>query len=116
MKTVRLLLFLLAGTAVLSAAPRDEIEGLLCYLRKADGAVFIRNGHEHTPLEAETHLRLKWEKQGNRISSAEQFIALCGSRSSITGERYRIRFKDGQLRYTDEVLTEQLQRLRQRSR
>lgn len=116
MKALGLLLFVLAGTVVMSAAPRDEIEGLLRYLRNADGAVFIRNGHEHTALEAEAHLRLKREKQAGRIGSAEQFIALCGSKSSITGQRYRIRFQDGRLRYVDEVLTEQLQTLRQNPR
>ncbi|WP_415909901.1 DUF5329 family protein [Oleiharenicola sp. Vm1] len=115
-------LALLVATLVLplaSAAPaapaHAEIELLLHHLKGLDGAVFLRNGSEHAAGEAESHLRLKWEKQAARIRTAEDFIALCGTKSSLSGERYRIRFKDGRVRDSADVLTEELTRLRRQS-
>lgn len=95
-----------------AATPKTEIEGLLAYLKGLEGAVFIRNGSEHSASEAEAHLRLKWERQADKIATAEDFIALCATRSSMSGERYRIRFQDGTTRFSGEVFTEQLHRQR----
>lgn len=102
--------------AVAAAAPANsEIEALLGYLKALDGAVFIRNGTEHSAVDAEAHLRMKWQKQSDKIKSAEDFIALCGSKSSVSGQRYQIRFKDGQLRYSDDVLAEWLGEIRKKA-
>ncbi|MBE0557375.1 MAG: DUF5329 family protein, partial [Proteobacteria bacterium] len=40
-------------------------------------------------------LRLKYKAAGDRVRTADDFIRLCGSRSSLSGEKYRIRFADG---------------------
>lgn len=104
---------LLGLAAVLRAAePRVEIEGLLTYVQQLDGAVFIRNGSEHTAAEAAAHMRMKWEKQTDKVKSAEDFIALCGTQSLLSGERYRIRFKGGRTRDSAEVLRDKLAELR----
>lgn len=109
-------LVLTAGSPPLPAATvhpvTDEIEALLAYVQHLDGAVFIRNGGEHTPAEAAAHLRMKWEKQAAKVRTAEDFIALCGTKSLTSGERYRIRFKDGAARDSAAVLTERLRKLR----
>ena len=107
-----LLAFLFASSVVSAAQPAAEIEALLGYLKSLEGAVFIRNGSEHTAAEGEAHLRMKWERQAEKIRTAEDFIQLCGSMSSQSGQRYQIRFKDGTLRYSDEVLTKQLGEIR----
>jgi hypothetical protein len=112
MRIVGIIGFLFFASVVLAASSNSEIEALLGYLKGLDGAVFIRNGGEHTAVEAEVHLRMKWQKQSEKIKSAEDFIALCGSKSSMSGQRYQIRFKDGQLRYSDDVLTERLSEIR----
>jgi len=112
MKFLGIIAFLLSASLALAMPPKAEIEALLGYLKNLDGAVFIRNGSEHTASEAAAHLRLKWEKQAGKIKTAEDFIAQCGSKSSISGERYQIRLKDGQLRYADELLTEHLRQIR----
>jgi hypothetical protein len=89
---------------------------LLAYVKQLDGAVFLRNGGEHAPAAAEAHLRMKWEKQSARITTAENFIELCATKSSLSGERYRIRLKDGTVRDSAELLHERLAELRRASR
>ena len=115
MKLIGIIAFLLSSSVALARPAGAEIEALLGYLKGLDGAVFIRNGSEHTAVEAEAHLRMKWQKQTEKIISAEDFVALCGSKSSISGQRYQIRFKDGQLRYCDEVLAERLREIRKKA-
>lgn len=105
-----------AVTATASAAPVDEIEALLHFLAGLDGATFIRNGDAHTPAEAEAHLRMKWTKQKSEIASAEDFIRLCGTKSSVSGEPYVIRFKDGHEEEAGRVLRKQLDVIRTKPR
>lgn len=108
------LVFLFASLCGLlsAASPRAEIESLLDHVRQLDRAVFIRNGSEHTAVEAAAHMRMKWEKQAEKVKTAEDFIALCGTKSLTSGERYRIRFKDGAARDSAEVLREKLAEIR----
>lgn len=104
--------FLGLAVVLRASAPQPEIERLLDYVQQLEGAVFIRNGSEHSASEAAAHMRMKWEKQREKINTAEDFIALCGTKSLVTGERYRIRFKDGTTRDSAEVLNTRLAQLR----
>ena len=72
-----------------------RIEALIGAVGRLQGAVFIRNGSEHTAAEAASHLRLKWKNAGRRVRSAEDFIRVCATESSITGRKYVIRFASG---------------------
>jgi uncharacterized short protein YbdD (DUF466 family) len=56
---------------------------------------FLRNGGEYDARKAADHLRLKLKTAGDQVKTAEEFIRLCGSKSSVSGEAYRIRFPDG---------------------
>lgn len=91
---------------------RKEIESLLHYIGAMEGASFVRNGQVHTPKEAEAHLRLKWTNQKSRIATAEDFIRLCGTKSSLSRKAYVIRFKDGHEEEAAVVLSKQLQVVR----
>lgn len=115
MKFTRWFLLLLFSAAPLVAGPTDEIETLLSYVRQLDRAVFVRNGTEHSGSKAADHLRTKWEKQTARIKTAEDFIEHCASKSSVSGERYKIRYADGSEKFADEVLRAELARLREKS-
>jgi hypothetical protein len=111
MKT--LILFLAMAVTLQAATPAaKEIESLLNYLGGLDGAVFIRNGGEHTAKEAEAHVRMKWEKQAPQIKTTEDFITLCASQSSLSSTRYEIRLKDGRKVYADDLLKAELARMR----
>ncbi|MGH8443240.1 MAG: DUF5329 family protein, partial [Nevskiaceae bacterium] len=57
------------------------------------------------------HLQLKREKAGSRVRTAGDFIRLCASYSSLSGEAYLIRFADGRTRTAEDVLREELARL-----
>lgn len=92
-----------SATFVISAGPSrkiseyDKIECLLALVGAMKDAVLLRNEAEHTPQEAAEHLRAKWNSAGGRISTAREFVAQIASKSSITGEPYRIRFGDGRV-------------------
>lgn len=82
----------LAGmlTVSVQAAP-PEIDSLLAGLERS-GCRFQRNGTWYDAAKAADHLRAKrayLEKKG-KIGSAEDFIRLAASGSSMTGKPYRV--------------------------
>jgi len=110
-----LLLCLAAVTVSFAATPTEEIEGLLASVKSLDQAAFIRNGTEYTPAQAESHLRMKWKNGGSHIKTAEDFIALCASKSSLSGKPYLIRFADGHTAEAGTVFKDQLAVLRSKA-
>ncbi|WP_439881479.1 DUF5329 family protein [Pontibacter sp. MBLB2868] len=91
----------------------QKVDRLIQYIRGMKGAVFIRNGSEHTCKEAADHLQSKWEKHKGQIKTAEEFIEELASRSGLSGQDYMIRFEDGSETTTNAVLTKELKRLEQ---
>lgn len=81
-----------AAAAPLPPASRAEIDGLLARL-EASGCEFYRNGSRHTATEATPHLvgKLKYLEDRGAVQTAEQFIDLAASRSSVTGQAYLIK-------------------------
>lgn len=91
---------ILVSLVVASAYAQDsreaaKIQHLIASIETLEGAKFIRNGREYDARSAADHLRLKLKNAGYRVKTAEDFIKFCGSKSSITGEPYLIRFADG---------------------
>lgn len=115
MKILRYLILFASLALSAAAAPRDEIEALLHYVGNLEGASFVRNGDAHTPKEAEGHLRMKWEKQESKITTAEDFIRLCATQSSVSGKPYFIRYQDGHEVESAVVLLKQLEVIRKRA-
>ena len=91
-------------------AEHERIEGLIAAIEGLQGAVFVRNGREHTGREAAEHLRAKWRWARPQVRTAEDFIAVVANASSETGEPYRIRFADGTEMLSVEFLLRQLER------
>jgi hypothetical protein len=97
--------FLLCFLALLSLAvgnvyaqePAEaaKIRHLIVSVETLKGSQFLRNGRAYDAKAAADHLRLKLKTAGDRVKTADDFIRLCGSRSSLSGEKYRIRFADG---------------------
>ncbi len=101
------------ATLLLAQAPAPEarkIEALIRAVEGLSGAVFLRNGSEHSALAADQHLRLKLRNAGKRVKRSADFIRLCGSASSSSGEPYRIRFKDGREVLCSDFLWTELKR------
>jgi hypothetical protein len=121
MKTNRLILLVLAGFIIGFAATEslsenqigetEKIELLLARIKTLENVVFIRNGKEYSSNKAADHLRLKWKKAGRYVKTAEDFIELCGSRSSISGKPYQMRFPGGRLADSGVILKELLKEI-----
>ena len=96
-----------------SLTEAQKIEKLIQVIADLSDATFIRNGAEHSALEAAEHLRMKWGSAGSGVNTAEQFIDGVASRSSVTGRPYRIRFAGGRTVEAGEFLREHLQQIEQ---
>lgn len=90
---------------------QDKIETLLrrLGLLSLSGAKLIRNGREHKADEAVAHMRKKWEWKRSEIKTVEDFIRIVGSTSSVSGEAYLIRLRDGTEIKLGEWFQEQLE-------
>jgi uncharacterized protein DUF5329 len=98
----RLLLLLLLSCVPLAApraagspvppAARAEIDALMARL-EASGCEVNRNGSWYPAADAKAHLTKKLEYLENRgsVQSAEQFIELAASKSSVSGRPYLIK-------------------------
>lgn len=100
-------------TANVKLTESERIEQLILAVKNLDGAAFIRNGVDHPPAEAADHLRTKWERAGDMITTAEQFIDHLASHSSLSGEPYLIRLPDGQTIPAKDWLHDQLKEIDQ---
>lgn len=87
---------LLATTAFAAAPKADaEIDALLKRLRTS-GCSFQRNGTWYEAAKATEHLQTKrayFDKKG-KLSSAEDFIRLAATESSMSGKAYQVKCPD----------------------
>ena len=81
--------------ATLSPAEEAKIQFLIASVETLSGAQFVRNGVAYDGKAAAEHLRIKRQRAGSRIRTADEFITLCASMSSVSGTPYLIRFADG---------------------
>jgi hypothetical protein len=86
---------------------KKKIEFLISSVENLKGAKFIRNGAEHTGKEAAEHLRMKLQN-ALAVQTADDFIRLCASKSSITGKPYMIRLSNGKTIKSEEYFREKL--------
>lgn len=84
---------LVAATAPGAAMPSspnttdEEIRHLLDAVERSQ-CTFIRNEREYPAVEARAHIEMKYNHVRRRVASAEDFIELAASKSSITGRPY----------------------------
>ncbi len=111
--TACIILAVIAGAAVArEVGEQEKIEYLISSVENLKGAQFIRNGSAHDGKEAADHLRMKLGTAGSRVKTADDFIRLCASASSITGRPYMIRLADGTVVRSEEFLRERLKHYR----
>jgi hypothetical protein len=105
---------LLSAAVATAASPAEErrIEFLIHSIEVLPGAQFIRNGVSYGAHAAADHLRLKRQRAGNRVATAEDFIRYCAATSSMSGVPYRIRFADGRETTSETFLRTQLANFR----
>ena len=90
------------------AGEAAKIRYLIGSIETLREVTFIRNGSEYDAKKAADHLRLKLKMAGNRVKTAEDFIRLCGSKSSVSGEAYLLRFPDGTTVHAEVFFRERL--------
>ncbi len=94
----------------------ERIDALIKTLEQLKDAIFIRNDEEYDAKSAADHLRMKWQYAGRRITTARQFITLVGTKSSVSGKPYLIRFEDGREMTSEAFLTAELEKLEAKPR
>jgi hypothetical protein len=104
---------IVAGSMLAAAAhasPGDEIQHLLDYIGSS-GCSFVRNGVESDGAAAREHVATKYAYARSRVRSAEDFIRLAASQSSMTGEPYVVRCGSARS-LSEEWLMDELRRYR----
>ena len=67
----------------------DEIQHLMDYITGSQ-CRFIRNGKTYDAEAAQAHIQRKYDHVRHRVRTTEDFIDLAASRSSVSGEPYRV--------------------------
>jgi hypothetical protein len=101
------------ATPAWASSTAEEIAALLDFVA-GSGCEMVRNGSIHDAAEARSHLerKLAYLRDRNRIGSAEDFIELAASRSSLSGRDYTVRCTGESERASGDWLRAELARLR----
>ena len=94
-----------------SLTEQEKIERLIDAVAAAPGLVFIRNDEEHNPTAAADHLRRKYSAVEEKNITARQFIDELASKSSTSGEAYRVKLPDGREMSSKQWLSDELRRI-----
>lgn len=76
-----------------SSDTATEIEHLLQFIQNTS-CDYERNGKKYSGKEALKHILKKYDYYEDEIDSAERFIALSASKSTVSGKSYRIHCPD----------------------
>lgn len=87
---------------------KNKIEFLISSVENLRGAKFIRNGSEYSGQDAAKHLRMKRQRAGDHVQTADDFIRLCASKSYNSGKPYLIRLSNGKTIKAEEYFREKL--------
>jgi hypothetical protein len=113
-----ILLALLASTAPANPLPpetRAEVTALLAALGSSD-CEFYRNGSWYAGSKAASHLQRKLDYLEKRdlLTTADSFIALAATKSSMSGKPYQVRCPGEAAVPSSEWLGTQLEQIRAR--
>ena len=106
------LLMLFSFHIYCAAGTTENIESLLLFVEQSE-CTFIRNGKHYDALKAREHIEKKYAYYKDRITTAEDFILYSATKSTITGEPYRV-ICNGVNMVTSDWLKEELAELRTR--
>ncbi|EMI72642.1 YfeK family protein [Leptospira noguchii] len=89
-------LFCVSITSENDSSFKNDLNSLMEVLESC-GCKFIRNGSEHEPKEAREHMERKLKTVDGKIHTIQEFIDHIGSKSSISGKPYFVKFADGKM-------------------
>ena len=110
---VLLILFVPIFTIAETDQMQSEIDHLIMYIRNSD-CKFIRNGQEHSPEEAVEHILKKFDYFKARITTTEQFIDYCATKSTLSGKLYKIDCPDQEAVESKHWLLKELNKFRKK--
>ena len=84
-----------AVRAALNASEMARVERLLAMIASRHDVRLVRNGKDYDADMAVRFLRGKLDAMGGELKNAEDFIERIATRSSTTGQLYRVRLPDG---------------------
>lgn len=102
---------MLAPLSVQADSAPKEINHLIQFV-STSGCTFIRNGNEHSSLEAVEHMKKKYQYFSSKIDSAEAFIELSASKSTFSGQPYHIKCENQPKEKSQSWLLNELTRYR----
>ncbi|WP_445356635.1 DUF5329 family protein [Microbulbifer sp. ANSA002] len=91
---------------------KKEINHLINFVSTSE-CTFIRNGSEHSSLEAVEHMEKKYKYFSSKIDNAEEFIELSASKSTFSGNPYYIKCKNQPKQKSQSWLLKELARYRE---
>jgi len=102
-----------AFAAELTPPAKFEIEGLLLRLGTSE-CQFQRNGTWYGATRAREHIAMKYQQllSNNAVSTAEDFIALAATRSSLSGKPYQVKCGSHEPVWSADWMASQLQEIR----
>jgi Family of unknown function (DUF5329) len=101
----------LDALAAVPALEQSRIDNLIRFIEAQKNMKFIRNGSEYSCAEAARFLRGKMDAMGSEVTTARDFIERIGTRSSMTGRPYQVKFADGTMMPAGQFLGDELQRM-----
>ncbi len=105
------LLTLLTTASFAEASYKIEIDHLLNYVKNTK-CLYERNGDRHSGVDAHKHISKKYEYFKDDILSAEDFIRLSASQSTVSGKKYHIICPDKKRVESGKWLLKELHRYR----
>jgi hypothetical protein len=99
-----------ANKTVAVITEEQKIEKLIQYIENSD-AIFIRNGEEFNAKDAAEHLRMKRKNAGKKVKTAKDFIDFVASKSYMSGEAYKMKFKNGSIINARDMLYNELRKI-----
>lgn len=96
---------------VFAATMQQEIDHLLKFVEQTD-CQYERNGKRHTGKEAVEHIKRKYNYFKNDIDSAEKFIELSATKSTMSGKDYLVHCPDRSTLRSEEWLLQELRNYR----
>jgi hypothetical protein len=97
--------------AGISEMEMARIDRLIQFVETRHDLKFVRNGSDHSCADAAKFLRRKFERMGEHVNTAQEFIDQIASKSSTSGQLYLIRFADGHTEPSGRLLGEELRRM-----
>ena len=89
---------------------QQDVDHLLGFIETSD-CTFLRNGRAYDAQEARDHIQKKYNYAKDSIETTEQFIEYTATRSSLSGQPYRVNCA-GQEQLSSEWLIGELRRFR----